>query len=681
MSDPISRMTVNVGTTTLADIAKTFDGDTNTLYAKKTDEGVVLYSKPGSSTWDKIALTRGPDGTFMSKANAKKMLAQKTVANAIDVAMGGRIHNLGEGTAKLDKDARGTLLTLQSRIQNNSTVGSTFRVTGGSASGLAASLDKLLSRLETIQNSKAARMQVPEPTFASTTTLADGPSTQLKIKGGATTVDAPPLMIGGERYEAEQVLAEATNIVLLYKRVGDGEQPSVVVKLPDPIMDNGEGTAKAALKELVTNKAFAEGKTNVSGFTDGVKLQDGRFALIGQVLPNGDFNQLAQTLDKIALPRDHTGEVPKGMITAEQHDLLVMTAVKDGLTALASIHQGQDGGVHRDVKPQNFMLDGQGVGQLVDFGESVKGDVFRPEVHGYGENALYLSPETNLTQMSNTKLKDEFVKDEKKAFAEAFDTVVKEMFGKDVDGSVMRNQLRGELDKDITAAVKLRVEDSAIGTSMDVWGMGLTLFELATGKQTGVLLGVDFMKNWDVEKKIALLPKTHDRAVTEGGEAKGPRILAEGSGNPAIDKLMNQMLDFDPAKRPGASELLNAEGSPLDGDLVGSDAVRQLMLAVTSGNPDDIDLARGNLPTRVGPPPEVRIEETETKTEDTEVKTEDTAVKTEVRTDSTTQTDSKVEVSDDEGEITETFDEIPPLTESDLKDLGLEQDNRPFINN
>lgn len=602
MSDSVSRMTVNVGTTTLSDIAKTFDGDTNKLYAKQTDQGIELYSKPGSKFLDKIILTKGPNGELMSKANAKKMLAQQTVAKTIETALSGRLDKLGDGAFKLNTKAVNTLRTeLQGPIQTQSPVGSGKLVKGDATASLASLMDKFLTRLEKLQTDKATVLAPPDLSFTTTTTEGKGPGQTFTLSD-TSKLKAPELVIGGETYKPEKVLAEAQNVVLLYRKDGGGDQPTVVVKLPTPMREGDEEVAVTAQKELVTNKGMAKTGSNVAGFTDGLKLADGRFALIGKTLPNGDFAQLASNLDKITLPRDHTGTVPKGMITAEMRDLIVLTAVKDGLTGLASIHESKTGGIHRDVKAQNFMLDEKGQGQLVDFGESIKGDDFRPALHGTVDNAAYLSPEGNQIQKEVFKGKSDRLVEERNDLGKAFDSVVKELLGQNADPNLVKD-LKFGFDGDIKTAVKLEFKDKTLGSSIDVWGMGLTMYQLATGKIPDQLLGLASTKGSDMENVIAQLPTTHDKAVTVGNEQIGPRILAQGTGNADVDTLLNQLLTFDGDKRPSARDLLNAQGSPLQGNMVGSDAVRDLMIAVASGKADKIDTARDNLPMPQGMQP------------------------------------------------------------------------------
>ena len=608
MSDSINRMTVTVGTTTLADIAKTFDGDANKLYAKQTGQGIELYTKPGSSFLDKITPTRGPNGEIMSKANAKKMLAQQTVATTIETALSGRLDKLGDGEARLGKKAIDTLRNeMQAKIQTNGSVASGSLVKGDTTASLASKMDTFLTRLEKLQTDKAQVLKQPDLSFTSTTTEGKGPGKSFVLTD-TSKLKAPELVIGGETYKPEKVLAEAQNVVLLYRKDGGTDQPTVVVKLPTPMREQDPEMAVTAQKELVTNMGMAKSGTNVGGFTDGVKLADGRFALIGKTLPNGDFAQLGSTLDKITLPRGHTGDVPKGMITAEMRDLIVLTAVKDGLTGLASIHESKTGGIHRDVKAQNFMLDEKGEGQLVDFGESIKGDQFRPALHGTVDNAAYLSPEGNQLQKTVYKMKGDLLFDERTKLGVEFDKVLTEMLGQSTDPKLVNN-LKFGLEGDIKTAVKLQAKDQSLGSSIDVWGMGLTMYQLATNKIPDDLLGLSGnMKGSSMEDVVAQLPKTHDKAVTVGNEQIGPRILAQGTGNAGLDTLLNQLLTFDGATRPSARDLLNDPNSALKGDLVGSTAVRELIIAVTSGKPDAIDTARNKMPMPQGMQPKQGVE-------------------------------------------------------------------------
>ena len=202
-------------TTTATDLANTFGQDTAKLYAKQTDQGVVLYSKTGSKASDKFLLTKGPDGSIMTKAKAKKMLAQETVTKIVTAGVKKRINDLGRGPGAIDSDIVKQMRALLTRnIRDHFAPGLDAQTTVYKAKAIRETGAAVLDRLEKIAQEKAQGIGLvvkPQVEQMPPTTSREVPGPTLTV-GRATL---PSLDVGGKVYEPVKVLGEATNVVVL----------------------------------------------------------------------------------------------------------------------------------------------------------------------------------------------------------------------------------------------------------------------------------------------------------------------------------------------------------------------------------------------------------------------------------------------------------------------------------
>lgn len=589
----VNTLTVKANTTA-QDLANTFGQDNARLYAKDTGNGIELYSRTKSSFSDKIQLTRGPDGTIMTKASAKKLLAEQTVKSLVDKGVSGRLDNLDQGPGKLDGKVMAKVRNLVGDLAATLPDRRNAAQMTTQAANIATKTDTLLTRLETVATGLANSTK-PPPLPIPTTTNTVVPTGPTLTHGNQTL---PSVTVGGQDYHPVRVLGEASNLVVLYQETNPtGPTPnSFAAKLSPPTTaDKLAELNQEMIKEYTANTAFSTGSPHLSGFTDFVPLADGRIMLVGALLPNDDYEKLAKNLDQVTLPRGHTGPIPSGKITAEQRDTIVLTMVKDALEGLKQIHEGTVGGVHRDVKAQNIMIDGQGRGVVVDLGASVIGDVNRPAVHGTMPNMTYLSPDMvsvqdRVLQAIGTD-KSTLSGDIKTSLTDVF----KEINPGGRNGAEI-NKIMNSLAEDILNSASASYANATVGTEMDIWGLGLAMMEMATGTDPRTAFGLDqFSFIDDQADHMKKLPTNYDKVVTVGTEALGARTVTRGSGNTEVDTLLNELLALDPNNRPSAKDILDRTTGPLADPEVGSQEVRDLILAIKSGNPAKIDTARANL--------------------------------------------------------------------------------------
>lgn len=581
MVDKINTLVVRQDTT-LADIANVFGKDAENLYAKRTDEGLVLYSKTHSSLGDKLRLTKGMDGTWMSRGGAKKELARATVNNLLKRDLTAELGKLDHGVGKLSGDSAASLKRqFLTNIEGRSVLGTQHEVSGKAVGGIFKAVQDLGKRLDELKVNQAV---IPKPERL---VVPETGTRQLEGKAfGPRNISAPPLEIGGKRFEPEELLGASANVVVRYREVG-GEGRTLAVKMG---LDVGGDEIKLeqglkAIKEYQNAVALAKDNPSVSGFTDIVKLNDGRVALIGEIIPNGDYEGFAKDLKGVTGERGVPHEkLDSGQITPEQRDLILATLIKDAVTGLKAIHSGDRPSVHNDMKPQNLMIDGEGRGVVVDLGESAVNDEYRPTLNGYLNTPHYMSPETmtmmRTAERQQTGLETVLKENTQAVLGNALTSIFGDYEGAENDRDILLGKLRG----DITTESKARTGMLSVGQSNDIWGLGTAIYEMAFGERFSIAYGGKGKMNAHYEGALTHLSENFDKAVGQRVDGEGVRSIGRSTGNDQLDDLLNKMLAFDPKDRATVDVIL--DHPMLQNPLVGSDEVRGLIVAVKTGTRD-----------------------------------------------------------------------------------------------
>ena len=185
----------------------------------------------------------------------------------------------------------------------------------------------------------------------------------------------------GKTYNREKQLgSDGFGVVDLY-RSEDGE--SIVLKRPKVEMgtmpntplekerhlefvNRERDTAYQELREeiaLYRHIQQAGGHPNVLPMLGELTGPMGEPILVLPLMPNGDAFSLGNSL---------CGALEQGRVDGHQGQLMGLTMLKDVGDSLQHLHE-RAGVLHLDMKPENYLVDGEGRLQLMDFGTSMVG--------------------------------------------------------------------------------------------------------------------------------------------------------------------------------------------------------------------------------------------------------------------------------------------------------------------
>ena len=171
------------------------------------------------------------------------------------------------------------------------------------------------------------------------------PLARLAAKGEAENEGAAPGSTVGP-YAIERLLGKGgMGAVYLARRLGGEPSPPVALKVMLPRMVVDEGAQEIFIREIEVTRALRH--PNIVGLLDFGKHQ-GRFYFALEYCAGGSAEQLR---------RRHGGRVP---LPSTVHIAV------GALEGLAAAHEA--GFVHRDIKPDNVLLGGDGAARLADFG-------------------------------------------------------------------------------------------------------------------------------------------------------------------------------------------------------------------------------------------------------------------------------------------------------------------------
>ncbi|MEZ0387513.1 MAG: protein kinase, partial [Verrucomicrobium sp.] len=309
------------------------------------------------------------------------------------------------------------------------------------------------------------------------------------------------------------------------------------------------------------------GHENIVGMKGVVRCPDGSVMMAMEVAKT-DADQMIQKLDQA---------VANGTLSPLAANAIRLTVMKDMLQGLQHFQETR-GMTHADVKDPNYLIGTDGRAKLADFGTATTGDA-----RWYGEalvaNPRWKAPEI-LAQDEQRRVDKSGIVTKKKAELEEAMNALDELGLPKAE----RTEAGKELKKGIDVTAKARVEalpDNVVTPKADTWSAGITAYRLFHGEYP---FEADF--NSEIEELITEYAKNPDGTLIEmGRDATG-----NSTGKPvtALDRVLNDMLQVDPAKRPSVTDVLR---NPIfDEPFVGSEDAYALIKALSEENPDPAKL-------------------------------------------------------------------------------------------
>jgi serine/threonine protein kinase len=569
-----------------------------TVLAKKDDQGnTVLYTREANKLKGIGGLfTAIKDKYLESKGEGKAAFAQAEVQSFVQ-GLAKTTTNPLYDKADLAKGGHTAVDKLANTIDYSGQLLGLDKPTVGQMTKVISSLEMLTETVTNVLESKIA-LKDDVPPF---------PPTQNKPLGGGTTqldgmgraVTTPDLEIGGKAYTCEKLIGTGGGGTVYSYVAQDGSK--LAVKVPPDMFAAVDADEKneAARRELGNNTRVMGGNQNVTGFSQHVMMPNGLVALVGEIMPNGDLTKLANTLNDAHFPiGDLVEGMPSGMIGDLEHKLVGLTLLQDASKGLVGLNDG-NGITHGDTKSQNVMIDANGVGKLIDLGESTKTDTIRPGNYEFPDNAMYRAPEVTKLKNDDKIRKPEVKTANTEIFAAMADGLM-DSFGLNpaefqpgvVDDFTATVQgMVSDLSKDLSEMVALRQNsDLTVGNTFDTFGLGTVGFELLVGGRATQDIEGKFSA--DTGKAVEKWRVTGNDFIGVGG------ITNRSSGDADLDRLLNGMLKSDPKERMTAAQVRDDPLMSTPG--VGSPEVRELIVALASGDATAIDTARDKVREKFG---------------------------------------------------------------------------------
>jgi len=280
-------------------------------------------------------------------------------------------------------------------------------------------------------------------------------------------IDDNSIQVGGKVYTLDEHIVDSGFGSIDRYKSGD---EYLVLKKP---LDNISGTAKekfgeASIECLSHLKAQSGGSDKVVELKGAMRLPGGGIAIALEYAPNKDGLKAMENVIRLNSGADNK------ILDDHRARLVQTTMLKDMLESLKDV---QDNGViHRDIKPPNFVMDGEGKLKMMDFGTSRVGSTYTYKDTEKIENPLWTAPETfspfleareqvnhlnGLEAKAKIKLRNEFGGDEQK-----LKTLIKET---EKDFSTQRKDLMAKTTATVSGAV-------------DTWSLGITARQMLEGK-------------------------------------------------------------------------------------------------------------------------------------------------------------------------------------------------------
>ena len=238
----------------------------------------------------------------------------------------------------------------------------------------------------------------------------------------------------------------------------------------------------------------------------------------------------------------------RGTITKTEAHAIRLTMLKDMATGLGQLHDVK-GVMHRDVKPENFLVSGDGVTKVADFGTVAPESDQRGQVLTGGATIVYMAPEALKEGLEVVRLNEKIDKLRERAIL---------------------NMGTKQAVKDLARIDDLtrEVDTHSITSKSDVFSLGLSAMAILESR----------VISSDEQRAMQRL-----QVLGEGTQTERNQIftyLGINTSSPE-HQLIRSMLSARPEDRPDATTVANSP--PLDGPDVGTPATRKLLAEVLDG--------------------------------------------------------------------------------------------------
>lgn len=341
----------------------------------------------------------------------------------------------------------------------------------------------------------------------------------------------------------------------LYKRqdgLEDKENPQYLVLktplgLPEEMPDKFDEASTECLSHL---KAQSGGTDSVINLKSAMRLPGGGLVLALEYAPNRDGWKVMNSLQRIGNEKINEEKV----LDDKSSKIVYTTMLKDMLESLKDV---QDNGlIHRDVKPPNYLVDEGGKLKLMDFGTARVGESFSYGKDEGIDNPLWCAPEAFLPFVTLSNKIDDLNR---------LEALAKKEINKEIPNEDERKVALKNISKDYsTQRTQLKENTIAqVTNKVDTWSVGITAFQMYTGKES-VFEG----KSSDVEIQLKNFQSNPNSRLLEKNEG------IDSFDGKFID-LINGLTHPDPEKRMSPEQALNSEIFNAPG--VGSNEVRSLL--------------------------------------------------------------------------------------------------------
>lgn len=379
-------------------------------------------------------------------------------------------------------------------------------------------------------------------------------------------LEGDTLHLNGLAYTKSKALGEGGNATVSIYTATDsnGKTHQIVVKEPKISgKTKPEHRAKifdSVAQESRAHRSASEGDNpNIVPFRGAVQTPDGRLLIAMDLAPNGDVDAFSNNL---------SNAIEKNLVPPHVANLVRITLLKDMANGLRHLQESR-GMTHIDIKPQNYFINADGVTQLGDFG--LADTALERTFH---DLPLHSPDNTSSDIAVGDEDRLQTQTDIQEAITRLNDTIAKE-----VPKLPAKQQAKAtkQIKEQIEKLTKISKEQTfTVTEKADTFSLGMAAY--------GLLTGGNFVDS--IASTATFNSERLDALAEYGNSDQGGKLAGTGVG--AIDRVLNGLLDPDPASRLSMTDLLNLSLFSEPG--VGSDDVRDVIKLLADPNVDPAKL-------------------------------------------------------------------------------------------